>query len=474
MSDNISEKFFNEFEPAFKKVWKDLVIKDLKNKEEYEKLNWKIEELDIEPFYTKEDLEQIKTKDFFKQGNTKNSSNWTYLESIKTTNPRVANKTALNALVTGADGIIFDLDDPTSHTSEIIKFLLAGILPQHCTIGFKTRYSPEKLLNHYLKCIDSSGLNIEALSGFLDYDPIAEWTLHKDGKDLNFQEIKETLNLTTQTPQFSGLTISGEVFLNSGASAVQQIALFICVLTEYLEELSRLGIPPSSLFKNIIFKLPVGKNFFIEIAKLRALHLFIYKLAHLYGVKEFKPSDVQIHATTAWWTKSAIEPHLNILRNTTEAMAAILGGCQSLSILPHDISQQDPDNFSRRISRNISNILKEEAFLNKVSNPADGSYYLEKLTEIIIVNSWSLVQDIESKGGFIKAFKSGYIMGLVKNNYDFQLENSVKVNDKIVGVNYFKNQGSVITSGFNSNQSGWFEFDRLSAAVENLNNKQRI
>jgi methylmalonyl-CoA mutase len=189
----------------------------------------------------------------------------------------------------------------------------------------------------------------------------------------------------------------------------------------------------------------------------------------MYDIRNYFIEDLKIHTETSWWTKTAKDPYTNILRNTTEAMAGILGGCSSISILPHDIVINDHDDvyFSKRIARNVSNILKEEAYLNKISDPVAGTYYIESLTNMMLVKIWDVVQEIETQGGFIAAFKTGYIKNMVKPNFEYSIASFIKEKKKIVGANYFKNQEDIdLVNKVKKTRKGWFEWDRLTETSE--------
>ena len=153
------------------------------------------------------------------------------------------------------------------------------------------------------------------------------------------------------------------------------------------------------------FNFKIGTNYFFEIAKIRAARILWNTILKEYKVDN---SEMYIHSETSVIKKTEEDQNYNILRNTTKSMSAIIGGSNSLTVLPHDTNETKID-FSNRIARNIQHILKEEAFFDKVNNPADGSYYIEELTEKIADKSWKLFQEIEEKGGFLSCLSSGII-----------------------------------------------------------------
>jgi methylmalonyl-CoA mutase len=125
---------------------------------------------------------------------------------------------------------------------------------------------------------------------------------------------------------------------------------------------------------------------------------------------------MDIHCVTSKWNKSLSNPYVNMLRTQTEAMSAIIGGTDSLTVEPFDVTFRKPDEFSERIARNQQLILKEESYFDKVADPSAGSYYIENLTKLIAENAWKLFVETEEQGGFLSALKSGYIQAKVSES----------------------------------------------------------
>src|SRR5690606_31591717 len=140
------------------------------------------------------------------------------------------------------------------------------------------------------------------------------------------------------------------------------------------------GCDKEEVFRDLFLLTAVGSNYFMEIAKLKTFRVIGTQLALLYKV-DLAPRDLHLFAESSYWSKCKTEPYNNLLRNTTEAMSAIIGGCNALIIEPHDKYSQSPQGFSKRMARNISSILKEECYFDKVIDPAAGSYYIENLVD---------------------------------------------------------------------------------------------
>lgn len=178
-----------------------------------------------------------------------------------------------------------------------------------------------------------------------------------------------------------------------GATAVQEVAFSVAAgIDEIAKDTSR----------TITFRVAIGSSFFFQIAKLRALRMLWARVVESFGGSR-EAAKAVIYARTSHWNETIYDPYVNVLRSTTEAMSAAVGGCDSLTVGPHDECFRIPDATSRRLARNTQLILKKEALLDKVADPAGGSYFVEVLTESLAREAWKLVQNIEAEGGFAKA-----------------------------------------------------------------------
>ncbi|MDN5203321.1 methylmalonyl-CoA mutase family protein [Fulvivirgaceae bacterium BMA10] len=430
---------FKEFSGVTKEDWEKKVLEDLKGKT-FESLLWTTDEgFVVRPNYTNEDLKDLSY--LTKQGpgfvNTTDKNypprKWINNEFIEVSNEKTANTLALDALNMGADGIVFDL----SKIEEIkIDSLLNDIHPHYCEVSFIIKSNALETLKKFFHWIDTNNFDPGLCNGFYHFDPIASWCL--SGVFVNHweHELSSILRLTEQKP-FYGLTINSQIFHNSGANIVQELAFSLSMAVAYIEKIQEGGNDVETVIKNIAFSIGTGDNYFMEIAKLRALRILFQQIANAYGVNNYKPNDLKINSVSSIWTKTLFDPYVNMLRNTTEAMSAIIGGCDSMTILPHDIIFRDPSSFSRRISRNISNVLKEEAYFDKVVDPGAGSYYIENLTDLLIKESWQLFQEIEANGGFIKSFEKGVIQSKIESARKEKSENIATRKDTLVGINQY-------------------------------------
>src|SRR5690606_15287967 len=167
--------------------------------------------------------------------------------------------------------------------------------------------------------------------------------------------------------------------------------------------LTERGADAVSIFKDLFIKSAVGSNYFMEIAKLKTFRTAMHQIADLHKV-DLQYSNVHLFTTTSQWSQTGMGPYNNLVRNTTEAMSAILGGCNTLFIRPHNSFAQNPDAFSKRMARNVSSILKEECYFDKVIDPAAGSYYVESLMASLYKHAIQLLKKAEDKGGWYQLY----------------------------------------------------------------------
>ena len=240
-------------------------------------------------------------------------------------------------------------------------------------------------------------------------------------------------------PQLQVVTVHGQPYSNSGASAVQELAFVLATAVEYLREMEARGLAIDDVAPRIRFSFAVGGNYFMEVAKLRAARLLWAKVVKAFGGSDASQKLTALHVSTARWNKTIHDPHVNLLRTTTEAFAGAVGGANSMHVSQFDETSGQPDEFSRRIARNTQLILQQEAHLTKVVDPAGGSWYVEKLTDALGRQVWSLFQEIEAAGGMYKAMQVDMPQTAIAQT-EAQREASLSTRkDVLVGTNKYAN-----------------------------------
>ena len=235
------------------------------------------------------------------------------------------------------------------------------------------------------------------------------------------------------------ITVSGHHFSDAGSTIVEELAFSLAAAHDYLVWLMEEGCTIDEVARKIRFSFAVTSNYFMEMAKLRAARLLWANI-----VKKYEPAcncscKLYAHARTSAWNQTAYDPYVNMLRGTTEAMSAAIAGVHSLEVLPFDHSYAEPSEFSYRIARNESLLLKHESHFDQVIDPAGGSYYIENLTNSIANEAWKLFLEVEEKGGYIAAFKSGFVVEKVKASAAAKDKNIATRRQILLGANQYPN-----------------------------------
>lgn len=484
-----SENLFSEFTKVSKEQWKEKTLADLKGANFDKKLVWRtLEGFDLQPYYASEDLKNLDYLKKFESNivNMEDGSQgpryWVNREKIVVQDADSANKSAIKALNSGADGLIFDL---TGKETIDIKKLLNNILPHHCSVSFIADRHAAKLIKGYFMYESTNHIETGQLFGSINYDPIRNLTLKGKMADDGFKVLKEIIEITDIADRFHGLTVNSSQFQNSGSSIVQELAFTLNVAVDYIDKLGEFGVNAEQVIRNMEFSMSIGTDYFMEIAKLRALRILFYEIAESFGISDFDPGSLSIHSISSLWTKTIYDPYVNMLRNTTEAMSAIIGGCNALTIAPYNENFEQPTELSKRISRNVSNILKEESYFDKIVDPSAGSYYIENITDKLVQKGWELFTEIEKEGGFIKSFLSGTIQSKIKTTRTKKMKLASQRRNVFVGTNQYPNTNEkidLIKSSYEKTfasddvellqpQNGAIEFETLRLSTDRFTNK---
>jgi len=354
-----------------------------------------------------------------------------------------ANATALHSLNWGATSIGFIIPEGKSYKQAEFSHLLKDIFFDCININFITHSKSSEIFDLLVVETKSKKIDPARIIGSIDNDPLGY--LSKNGKFALPQAdvFKLTASLISKAssllPNLRTLGINGYLFHNAGSTIIQELGFSMSIISDYLELLSKEGLKPEQITKSMQLNLAVGPLYFMEIAKIRAARYLFAKLAESWGIKDESSLKTFIHCTTSEWNQTVYDPYVNMLRSTTGSMSAALGGCDSLTVIPFDKAYRPTTKFSERIARNTHIILKEEAWLDKVQDPAAGSYLIENLTDSIINESWKLFLEIEEKGGYLAAFKSGEIQKQLKVSADLRKLNISTRKEILLGTNQYPN-----------------------------------
>lgn len=413
------EKLFDHFPPVTTKEWMDKIKSDLKGADFNKKLVWKSNEgFEVMPFYRMDDIENLMyintlPGEFpYLRGTKIKNNNWLVRQNIEVSDYSEANRKALTILMKGVDSLGFIIADHESVNELNFDILLKGIQLEAIEINFLSNGKAKEIIDLIANLVKKNGSDPLEIRGAFEADPLSRLMLNGTlciPPEQGFDYLASVVNSATILPRFRAVHLSASNFNNAGADIVQELAFAISMGSEYLEQLTRRGISADIAASKIRFSFGTGSNFFQEIAKLRAARLLWSVVTNGFHPVKVENIKMDIHCITSEWNKTVYDPYVNLLRTQTEAMSAILGGTDSLTVEPFDIVFRRPDEFSERISRNQQLILKEEAYFDKVADPAAGSYYVETLTSLIAENAWKLFLEIEDQGGFLSCLKSGWI-----------------------------------------------------------------
>ncbi len=417
-------RLFANFPPITTEQWEEKIHQDLKGADYEKKLIWKtMEGFNVKPYYRKEDLENIKylntyPAEFpFVRGKNTNNNNWLIRQNIKVDNLEENNKKALDILMKGVDSIGLEFDEDYKPKIEDIERLLQNIFADMIEINYICGNSSLEMMKIIVDLVKKYNRRLNMIHGSVDYDPLGYMTLRgnfKDPKCNPFHKAKRLINLADHLPNFRLIAVNGKMFRNSGSSIIEELGFSLAAGHEYLSRLVELNMPINKIAPRIKFTFSIGSNYFMEIAKIRAARLLWSRIVKAYPDSTDKDTRINIHCMTSSWNMSLYDPHVNMLRTTTEAMSSIIAGTDSLTVLPFDAVNNSSSSTAERIARNQQLLLKEESHFDKVIDPAAGSYYIENLTNSIANEAWKIFLEVEKMGGYLEALKKGFIQDSIQ------------------------------------------------------------
>ncbi len=441
-----------DFPSVTTEEWMAKITADLKGADFERKLVWKTNEgFDLRPFYRADDLEGMKTTnllpgEFPYVRGTKTTNDWLIRQNLPTATAEETNKKALELLSKGVNSLGFkipknDLD------ADYLATLLNGIPADRVELNFHICVGRAaelvELLASYFK---AQGYDLDKLQGSIDFDPINRMLLK--GKDLDetfiVEHITPLVEAAKALPAYQIIGVNAVSLTNAGAYITQELGYALSWGVQYLSLLEQGGMSPAEAAKRIKFNLGVTGNYFMEIAKFRAARMLWAMIVNKYLGEEpegdrHKAAKMHLHAETTTFNMTIFDANVNMLRSQTEAMSAAIAGVDSLTVLPYDCTYKQPDDFSERIARNQQLLLKEESHLDKVVDPAAGSYYVETLTGKIAKQAWTLFLDTEDKGGFFAAVKQGLVQQAISKTAEARLKAISSRKEILLGTNQYPN-----------------------------------
>ncbi len=462
------------------KKWQEKAAEELKG-DNTESLNWNtLEGIEVKPLYTADDLMELEHLNnlpgfppFLRgpRATMYSKRPWTVRQYSGFSTAAESNKFYRDNLSAGQTGlsVAFDLATHRGYDSdhprvpgdvgkagvaidsvEDMKILFDQIPLDKMSVSMTMNGAVIPIMAMFIVAAEEQGVAKEVLKGTLQNDILKEFMVRNTyiyPPEDSMRIVADIIAYCSkQLPLFNSVSISGYHMLEAGATCTQELAYTIADGLEYVRAAKNQDLDVDSFAPRLSFFFGIGMNFFMEIAKLRAARVLWSELIE----QEFKPKNpkslmLRTHCQTSGVSLTSQDPYNNIVRTTIEAMAAVLGGTQSLHTNSFDEALALPTPFSAEIARNTQLVLREETGLTKVVDPLAGSYYVESLTGSIIKEARKLIDEVEELGGMTKAVQAGVPKLRIEESAAIRQAKIEKKEEIIVGVNdYFSSNEQVV------------------------------
>ena len=458
--------------PDRTKLWTELATKELRGKP-LEDLTWKtLEGIDVKPLYTQADLEGLDHLDGipgegpFTRGVKATmyaGRPWTIRQYAGFSTAEESNAFYRKALAAGQQGVsvAFDLATHRGYDSdhprvegdvgkagvaidsvEDMKILFDGIPLDKISVSMTMNGAVIPILANFIVTGEEQGHDRSVLSGTIQNDILKEFMVRNTyvyPPEPSMRIIADIIEYTSnEMPKFNSISISGYHMQEAGANLVQELAFTLADGREYVRAAIARGMDVDKFAGRLSFFFAIGMNFFMEAAKLRAARLLWHRIMQEFEPKNPKSSMLRTHCQTSGVSLQEQDPYNNVVRTAYEAMAAALGGTQSLHTNALDEAIALPTEFAARIARNTQLILQEETGVTNVVDPLAGSYYVESLTAQLADEAWKLIEEVEALGGMTAAVNSGMPKLRIEESAARRQAMIDRGEEVIVGVNKYR------------------------------------
>ncbi len=454
MAEN-RERLFDQFPEVSYAEWRAKVEADLKGADFSKKLVWRTNEgFDVQPVYRAEDIADFKTTDSlpgqypYVRG-TRTENDWLTRQDIIAETAEEANAIALDVLTKGVTSLGFKVAAP-----EDLAVLLKGI--DLAKVEINLTCCPGKVVEvakALVAAVAAAGAN-DTFRGSIDYNPLRRQFRH-GVEGVESAEIAakaaELLDVVAPVASLRCLAVDSDILANAGAFIYQELGYALAWGAQWMTLLTEAGRNADEVAKRIKFNMCVSSNFFMELAKFRAARMLWAQILKQYGADE-AAAKMLVNATTSRFNQTIYDAHVNLLRSQTETFSACVAGVDSIVTTPFDTPYKTPDAFSERIARNQQFLLKEESHMDKVVDPAGGSYYVEELTVAIAKEAWKLFLATEEEGGFFACTGEGKVQKAVNASCEKRHTDVARRKEILLGTNQYPNinekaAGKIETSG---------------------------
>ena len=492
-----------------KKDWEKRVIEELDGAA-IDSLTWQtLEGIDVKPLYTADDLEEISHLDSFPglppyvrgpKATMYAKRPWTVRQYSGFSTAEESNKFYRDNIAGGQTGlsVAFDLathrgydsDHPrvtgdvgkagvAIDTVEDMQLLFDQIPLNKMSVSMTMNGAVIPIMAMFIVAAEEQGVAQEELNGTLQNDILKEFMVRNTyiyPPKASMRIVADIIAYASKKlPKFNSVSISGYHMLEAGATCTQELAYTIADGIEYVRAAVKKGLDVDAFAPRLSFFFGIGMNFFMEVAKLRAARLLWAELIE----KEFKPKNpkslmLRTHCQTSGVSLTSQDPYNNIIRTTIEAMAAVLGGTQSLHTNSFDEALALPTPFSAQIARTTQLILKEESGITNVVDPLAGSYYIESLTASLVNEARKLIEEADELGGMTKAVQAGVPKLRIEESAAIRQARIDKGEETIVGVNKYisKKQDSVEIRSIDNQQVRNQQIKKIMAVKSKRDEKQ--
>ena len=437
---NNKETLFDAFPPVSTEEWKAKITADLKGADYDKKLVWRTNEgFNVQPFYRREDIADLPfigslPGEFPYVRGTKDNNDWLIRQQVSGATAEEMNSHALHILDKGVESLGIKVKDP-----EDLKVILKGVDLKKVEVNVTC--CPGKAVAvaaALVELVNAAGAS-DDFKGSVDYNPFRR--LLKHGLAFPKDALKEGLALYETVKAVKGLkcfAVDSFLFNNAGAYITQELGYALAWGAEWMTVMSEAGMTVAEVASRIKFNMGISSNYFMELAKFRAGRMLWAEIVKAYGADE-AVCKMHVHAVTSKFNQTLYDSHVNLLRSMTETMSAALAGVDSLETLPFDQCYECPDEFSERIARNQQVLLRDESHLDKVVDPAGGSYYIETLTASIAAQAWKIFNEVEDNGGFEAMLKKGEIQAKVNESGVKRHLDVARRKENLLGTNQYPN-----------------------------------
>jgi methylmalonyl-CoA mutase len=454
------------------RAWAALAAKELKDRSA-DDLIWRAPEgFDVKPLYTAADLDGLEAMDSlpgvapFLRGVRATmyaGRSWTIRQYAGFSTAEESNAFYQKNLAAGQMGLSIAFDLPTHRgydsdhprvagdvgkagvaidSVEDMKVLFAGIPLDRMSVSMTMNGAVIPVLANFIVAAEESGVAPEKLSGTIQNDILKEFMVRNTyiyPPEPSMRIVADIIAFTARRmPKFNSISISGYHMHEAGATAVQELAFTLADGMEYVRSALARGLDIDAFAPRLSFFFGIGMNFFMEIAKLRAARLLWSGI--MSGFQAKKPDSLMLrtHCQTSGVSLTAQDPYNNIVRTAYEALAAVLGGTQSLHTNAFDEAIALPSEISARVARNTQLILQHESQVTRTVDPLGGSYYVEALTHSLAAHARNLIDEVERMGGMTKATAAGIPKLRIEESSARRQARVDRREDVIVGVNRFQ------------------------------------